>query len=108
MTDLSLCLHWDSENMWLRVPRAVYWQFCPGRPIASANSRIDVINELLFLDADGDAKAFLEAYAKADDVLIAPVLGSSAIRNRLGIAERFDGAVSTIRSLPALIAGRSE
>lgn len=107
MTKIPLRFHWDSKHAWLRVPRAVYETTCRRRPIESGNSKIDAMNEMLFLDAGTDGKAFVMAYAAAMGGGIAPELSSPTHRARLGITDCCDGAVSCIRTMPAILSGRA-
>ena len=99
---------WDSENAWLCVSKGHYDELCRSRPIVSERSRIDAFSETLFLDADTDGRAFLEAYAGERRVEMTALPFSPANRARLGIVERCDGAVSPVRNLPAILAQKDE
>lgn len=106
MSMIPIRFHWDSGNAWLSVPRTDYERYCRRRPIASSNSKIDSKSGTLFLDADTDGKAFVEAYARALDLDLFASLACPAVRARLGIAECCDGPVSVIRTLPSIMKRR--
>lgn len=107
MKKIPLRFHWDSENAWLCVSKGHYDELCRSRPIVSERSRIDTFSETLFLDAETDGRAFLEAYAGECRVEMTALPFSPANRARLGIVERCDGAVSPVRNLPAILAQKN-